>query len=121
MLDYWQGGMAGLIMRLRQDGHDELQLHGPSGRSSFTFHALVFHSSRDSPEALSEFQLGIKAQKSFLHNLSGMYAVRYVSELRHPRLFSKQFAKHGGRPFAVAIRSVLSNMVSCDSCLSGFC
>ncbi len=26
-----QGGLAGLIMRLRQDGHEELQVHGPIG------------------------------------------------------------------------------------------
>ena len=27
-----QGGMAALILRLRQDGHEELQVYGPRGR-----------------------------------------------------------------------------------------
>ncbi len=29
-----QGGLAGLMMRLKQDGHGKIELHGPPGRTS---------------------------------------------------------------------------------------
>ena len=40
--------MAGVIMRLRQDGHDELQLHGPAGESSSGNSKQLPHNLHDS-------------------------------------------------------------------------
>ena len=38
-----QGGMAALIMRLRQDGHEELQVYGPRGVYASMLRQSVFN------------------------------------------------------------------------------
>ena len=99
MLHCWQGGMAGVIMRLRQDGHDELQLHGPSGWSTLLFIHLLLYSSGTHLGLCWSFSW---ASVSFLHDLSGMYAVRCTSQFEAPSLIVKAvYREHGGRHFAV--------------------
>ena len=98
--------MAGAIMRLRQDGHDELQIHGPSGYffspyTNPTTGTMPLHGS--APMQCTEHDCGQCLQwllAVWLLTLcvcaglcANLHGLRHFVQWKHPKVFASEHSE----------------------------